>query len=456
MKNSSIIFVFLLFIVAIVVAVVYLMPKSYNWHEDFVTHSYQPYGYGMTKEIIEESFEDKFIEIHQPDQIFELDTFSNSISFTLKENLESNPVGIKHLLDFVAKGNLAVVNFKSLYSPIFDSIFNRIYNEDSVFFKVRDSIYWANVDSLSEYSDYYTDSSYYSDNIVYPVVFDNNLLGKTKLDSVSILKNKQVYSFKKAFKDTFQTMPVQFFTAKSFNPEIRKILYRARGNMVNDNFITELHFKLGEGQIIFNSFTLPIANYSLLKQDGFEYLNSQLDLDTIEHVIWNDASFTFNYLDESSLNKQNSPLRYLLKQKAFKYAWYLLLFSTILFLIFNLKRKQRVMPLHLTKQNTTLEYINTLGLLYFNNKDYISIALKLRTYFYYFIKRHYQITGQLTDEKIKLLSKFSKISESELIQLRNKLDALDGLVSISDTYLIELYKALQKLTKTKDYHGKHR
>ena len=76
-----------------------------------------------------------------------------------------------------------------------------------------------------------------------------------------------------------------------------------------------------------------------------------------------------------SLNNQtskvvsDSPLRFILSQPALKWAWYLLLAGVLIFIIFNLRRTQRPIPILPKNLNTSVEFVKTIGNLYYQEGD---------------------------------------------------------------------------------------
>jgi hypothetical protein len=71
-----------------------------------------------------------------------------------------------------------------------------------------------------------------------------------------------------------------------------------------------------------------------------------------------------------------SPLRFILNQPALKYAWFLFLIGMVFFMIFNAKRKQRVVPIIKPLTNTTVDFTKTIGNLYFQEGDHQNIIDK--------------------------------------------------------------------------------
>jgi len=56
-----------------------------------------------------------------------------------------------------------------------------------------------------------------------------------------------------------------------------------------------------------------------------------------------------------------TPLKYILSQESLKWAYYILIVSIIVYIIFQGKRKQRVIPLIPPLKNTTLEFVRIIA-----------------------------------------------------------------------------------------------
>lgn len=94
----------------------------------------------------------------------------------------------------------------------------------------------------------------------------------------------------------------------------------------------------------------------------------------------------------------NSPLRYILSQPALKWAWFLAWITFIIFMIFNAKRRQRIIPIVEPLKNTTVDFTKTIGNLYFQEKDHQNIADKKIIFFLEKIRNEYYIDTYNLDE----------------------------------------------------------
>ena len=84
-------------------------------------------------------------------------------------------------------------------------------------------------------------------------------------------------------------------------------------------------------------------------------------------------------------------LDYFLKQPAFRAFWWLGWIALLLFIFFNARRRQRVVPIITPITNTTIDFARTIGNLYYQEGDHDTIIEKKIIYFLEHIRREYFI-----------------------------------------------------------------
>ena len=71
-----------------------------------------------------------------------------------------------------------------------------------------------------------------------------------------------------------------------------------------------------------------------------------------------------------------SPMRYIFSQPSLKWAWLVFIFGMLFFMLFNAKRKQRIVPIIAPLQNTTVDFTKTIGNLYYQEGEHQNIINK--------------------------------------------------------------------------------
>jgi hypothetical protein len=140
-----------------------------------------------------------------------------------------------------------------------------------------------------------------------------------------------------------------------------------------------------------------------------------------------------------------TPLRYILSVPALRWVYYLLLGGVLLFVLFEIKRRQRPIPVITPPSNDSLHFSRTLGNLYFDNGNHKKIAKKMIAFLYESIRtKYYLSTVEIDDDfisklthksgrpsvnvnglfvLIRLIESKNQIDEGELKALNNKIDA---------------------------------
>src|SRR5690606_995155 len=123
--------------------------------------------------------------------------------------------------------------------------------------------------------------------------------------------------------------------------------------------------------------------------------------------------------------EQKSDLGWFLEQSAFKWAWYWALFFMLLFIVFNAKRRQRIVQVIKPLSNTTVEFVKTISNLYYETQDHKNLVHKKITYFLEKVRTDYNLDTSLLDEEFidRLAAKSGKKKEqvAKLINLIKRL-----------------------------------
>ena len=203
------------------------------------------------------------------------------------------------------------------------------------------------------------------------------------------------------------------------------------------NFI-KVNFR--QGHFYIHLQPTAFTNYHLLKDNHAEYAEKVLAYIPKSDIYW-------MIKEQNGLLESDSPYRYILSQPALKWAWYLFLIGITIFMIFNAKRKQRIIPIIKPLPNTTVDFTKTIGNLYYQEGDHQNLIDKKIIYFLERIRNEYLIETSVLDENFikKLHSKTGKeIKDIEhLVHLINRQRKKYQLSIESD--LIEINNAIEKI-----------
>lgn len=210
-----------------------------------------------------------------------------------------------------------------------------------------------------------------------------------------------------------------------------------KNNSDQANFIKA---KFGKGTFYVHCEPLFLTNYYLLKkgnvkyvQDVFSYLQ---DRDTLWFV-------------ESNTKESRFFMRFILSKPALKYAWWVFLGGLVLFIFFNAKRKQRIVPIIEPLKNTSAEFVKSIGNLYLQEGDFHDMMAKKAQYFLNKVRLDLLIDTQNLDEDFaeKLHLKTGKPVEmiTEAIKLIKK--GQDPYASVMKEDLVRMNKLLDEIIK---------
>ncbi|MCT3649187.1 hypothetical protein HZQ44_14570 [Elizabethkingia anophelis] len=197
--------------------------------------------------------------------------------------------------------------------------------------------------------------------------------------------------------------------------------------------------KTGKGNIFIHTEPLVLTNYYLLQKGNEKYVEEMFSyLPKDRDTLW--------FMEEQNL-QSISPLRFILRNPPLRYAWYIFLVGFLVFIIFHAKRKQRVIPIIKPLENTSVEFVRSIGNLYLNEGDAKDMMQKKATYFLnkvrtdllidtsviddVFVNRLQLKTGkpkELIEQAVVLMQRSnnpsSKITEQDLIKLNEILDKI--------------------------------
>ncbi|KAB1229308.1 DUF4350 domain-containing protein [Chryseobacterium viscerum] len=198
--------------------------------------------------------------------------------------------------------------------------------------------------------------------------------------------------------------------------------------------------KFGKGYIYTHTEPLFLTNYYLLKPGNIKYAEDVFSYLQDRETLWFVAS-------KSTTSRFF--MRFVLSNPALKYAWWVFLGGLILFIFFNAKRKQRIVPVEEPLRNTSLDFVKSIGNLYLQEGDFHDMMAKKAQYFLNKVRMDLLIDTQNLDEEFakKLHLKTGKTMEmiNEAITLIKK--AQDPYASVMKEDLARINKLLDEILK---------
>ena len=365
------------------------------------TYSYKdtkPFGGYVAKEILQMSFPDNYVQtvtkpFEKSDAIF---SDTASVYFSISRNLFVDERGADAILNYVYHGNTAFFSAANFDTILLNRIFCTLYNPEL----------------LSSHMYQY---------------------GTTTTRVIDKLNTS---------KDSFGYFYQNF---ENYFPEINTRYCRIVG--YNDSGKPNcIVFFWGKGKFFLHCDPRAFSNYFLLTKNNYKYMQELLQVmePSPQHVYWNDYYIKINHPRYAG----GSGLGELFKYPSLKASFWLLLALLLLYILFSLKRKQRIIKIIKPNQNSSVAFTETIARLYLQKHDNKNIADKMITYFYEFIRNNYFLhTNTGSKDFISTLSRKSGVSEEKTTALFNAINHANETAKIDDYQLLSLNEQIQQFYK---------
>jgi hypothetical protein len=216
----------------------------------------------------------------------------------------------------------------------------------------------------------------------------------------------------------------------------------------NTNFI---HLKSGKGNVYMHLAPLAFSNYFLLYKNNIRYYQMALSVINADatKVVWDEYYMRKGEGESgrsrSSSNRNKNWLSVLFSYPALKAALLVALFTLLLYVLLEMRRKQRPIPVIQKPRNDSLEFVKTIGRLYHDKGDHRNLARKMASYFLEHVRASYKIpTGNIMDENfIRAVQYKSGVPDYEIRGIVSFIRYLDETPVISEMQLTEFYKQLE-------------
>ena len=350
-----------------------------NWYPSYSITDKIPQGTFVFYESLEKVA--KVEQVNIPPFEFLEDTSTTGTYFFLNASVGIDAAELNKLLKWVEKGNTAVISASYISYPLLDTL--KITNDQ----KIRKN----GLENIPQY----------------------NFANKD-------LRREKYYEFNRDH-------TLEYFD--SLNGKQQKVLGIAKvkndNSAQNDSLANFVESKFGEGRFLLHSSPQAFTNYFLLEGENFEYAEKFLAyLDLQKTIYWDN-----HYKNGKIIH--TSPLYILLSNRYFKWAYYFVIIATILFIFFEGKRKQKSIPVVDPLRNQTYDYTRTIAGMYLDQKDYRTIAQKIRDQFFIFLQKEFKINVKEQKNYRQLIEQQTKISSEEIDLLFDQIKALEVKPSVT-------------------------
>lgn len=251
--------------------------------------------------------------------------------------------------------------------------------------------------------------------------------------------------------NSFKTPPSYQYPGADFTNEFvntdsaftYKLGYSAAAN-ANLVAVNSIHgtFFLHAAPIVFTNFFLLYEN----NRQYFEQLMSLLPADA-KKVVW-DEYYLYHYENNNPQSRQGL-LSVILKYENFKWAFWVSLLFLFLYLITEVKRRQRIIPVYQKPANESLEFVTTIGKLYYEKGDHKNLAEKLTQYFLDYVRNRFNIsTGEINSSFIQQLAAKSSKNINEINAIAESMHTINLSNTITQKQLMDYYELLEEFYNT--------
>jgi hypothetical protein len=192
--------------------------------------------------------------------------------------------------------------------------------------------------------------------------------------------------------------------------------------------------EFGSGAVYIHAAPLCFSNYFMLYRDNHEYASRALSYlpDDVSAVYWDE----YYKLGRTGAT---TPLRFFLNDHWLRIALWLSIAALVIYVLFEMKRRQRIIPVIEPLRNSTIDFVKTVSAVYLGQKDNRSIANSKVQYWLQYIRRRYYLqTRELNDEFVTVLAKRSGVAEEKVREIIAIISEIEGSHPVSDQVLLRL------------------
>jgi len=271
------------------------------------------------------------------------------------------------------------------------------------------------------------------------------------------LRNATGFGFEYRHLEEDKLYDWHFFDTTYFcdNPRGLVALGKLNGNKIN--FVRIRH---GRGNFYLHSNPLFFTNLFMIEKTGKDYAERAFAHLSNGPIYWDctskvprDVAENLNAEGQGGRRRRDfsrpSPLSYVLSQPPLAWAWYVLLGATLVYFLFRVKRRQRIIPILPANKNNSLAFIRTIGRLYFLQNSHRQLALQSMKLFLQFVRDRYQLqTRDLQEEFVHQLRVKSEVKLETIKYILDMHNLIERSPEITDKALVDFHQKIEYFYKT--------
>lgn len=210
---------------------------------------------------------------------------------------------------------------------------------------------------------------------------------------------------------------------------------------------------LGDGHFFIQMRPMTMTNYFLLHKNNFEYLNLILEHTGAKNknIIWD--NFYRNHPTQRPESDPSTPREsffwdLIMRNPPLAWAVFTFILGIGLFILVNMRRVQKPIPVLPEIKNTSYEFTKALAGLYWLKKDHNKIAEKLVLQLHDFLHSKYRIFPKdFTEDNIEKIAQKTNKKPEDVLELVQQCNLINSEEIFSKKDLIKFYRDVYKFTK---------
>ncbi len=376
----------------LIVLVQYVLPKPVNWERTYSFKDKNPFGTYVIHQLLNPTYSKK-LKVNRGTvyNIGNNDSAVASCLILINDKIELSKTDFKTLHRFISEGNTVFIAADQFGGALADT-----FHINTV---LKSFTYFLKLDTLVKTSG-----------------------TKLKLNASNL--KKKYYTYPLICRDSYFTnYDSSRFSSVSVNSDTETVLIKT---------------KINKGTLYLMSMPDVFTNYFIVNQPNRTYAYSILSMITTntKQIIWDEYYKKFNAASESFL-------KLILDSDSLYTAYLLMIFSIIIYMITDGRRRQRAIPEIEPVKNTTLEFVNVVSHVYFNSENHKYIAEERVKYFYETIRKRFGLsTQEITEEFISVITELSGYESKLVKQLFAYCEKLKNSETVMEYDLIELNRQI--------------
>jgi hypothetical protein len=406
--------------------------KRFDWRETYAEKSKEPFGTAVVRSLLKSYFtNDSLTDLKEPikKSLPNPDSLKAPATYMfMGDGFYADTADIDKLLLFTYEGNKAFIAANAVPNYLLERVF-------------KDSC-------EDEYETYNSFREEYSDSI--DLNFNHPQLVENKAFAFEFIIAEKKYPHDWSYIDTLRgectegaknITPLGFF--KNNNTKFK-----------DDNvFVNFIKVPYGRGSVFIHTNPIVFTNFHLLDSTKARYVAKSFSHLTAGAIYWDTKSRTsrdvVRRMNGSNTRLQkDGPLKYILEQPALRWAWFIFLSLIGLYLFFGSKRRQRTIPILEEKSNTSLEFIQTIGQMYFRTGEHVRLCEMMMKQFQTFVRERYGLTSrEMNNEFVETLSAKAGIPFEHIKKIVNY-EHLIARRSLTDDSMVDFHYLLNIFYKS--------